>query len=184
MDSAQRVPSIKYGSPFLNTNTEHCGGEPLPVVLYGAPSSDDPRPEPAAPPCASPGRWAAARCRLGRVTFCIRGHRFKHEQDAGSAQAEPHAAWSATALRGYSIRAAQIVEHVDDHCLVVPLVLPCQSPAIRPSGRGGDAPRHLALWDDGGLESAEVRSLCSRFLARLYTAHARVRLPRVTACCV
>ena len=32
MDSAQRVPSIKYGSPFLNTNTEHCGGEPLPVV--------------------------------------------------------------------------------------------------------------------------------------------------------
>ena len=174
MQSAQRVQSIKYGSPFHRTHTEHGGGEPLPVVLYGAPSRDDRQPEPAAP-CATPGRWAAARCRLGRVTFCIRGHRLKHEQDAGSAAAEPHAPWSAPALRGYSVRAAQIVEHADDQCLVVPLAPPCHSPTVRAFRRDGDAGQHMASWAGFGLESAEVRSLCSRVLRARprITAHAR-----------
>jgi hypothetical protein len=179
-----RVLSIKYGSPFVGTNSENCSGQPLPVVLYGADgalddaSPDDASPQPSTCTSCSPGRCASAsgdairatgpvaRCRLGRVTFCIRGHRCNHEQDADSA-AEPQASWTE---RGYSIRAAQIVEHADDHCLVVPLVLPCQSPAVRPRC-SGDAPQHLALWE-GGLEGEEVHCSYSRSLACPCTTHA------------
>ncbi len=172
-----RVRSIKYGSPFVGTNSENCSGQPLPVVLYDADGAlDDPSPQPSTCNSCTPGRCATgspaaihapgpvARCRLGRVTFCIRGHQCKHEQDAASA-AEP-------GLRGYSIRAAQIVENADDHCLVVPLVLPCQSPAVRPRC-SGDAPQHLALWE-GGLEGEEVHGSYSysRSHACPCTAHA------------
>ena len=183
MQQSARVRSIKYGSPFIGTNSEDYSGHPLPVVLYDADGAlDDPSPQPSTCTSCSPGRCASAtgspaairepgsvaRCRLGRVTFCIRGHRCKHEQDADSA-AEPQASWPAPGLRGYSIRAAQIVEHADDLCLVVPLVLPCQSPAVRPRYSGVE-PQHMALWE-GGLDGQEVQGSYSRLLACPCTAH-------------
>lgn len=137
--SGLRVPHLRYGSPFNQADAEGEDAETLPVVLWtqciveetarhDKGSHDES--EMHHPSHARRTHVQRPYCNLGRVTFCIRGRNLvqavleKEEETTAALRGRSDSlANGERVLEGYSIRAAQIIDQVNDQLLVVPVTL-------------------------------------------------------------
>jgi hypothetical protein len=198
-----RMTCLKFGSPFgqaetacttststtSNDDGAHGLGEKQMVVVWDAGQEKSGGEKttaslsPARVCSSSTPRAPAKHCKLGTVTFCVRGrdlqqlagsdsedHEEASEESVGRRRRLSSCMRPGRVLTGYSIRAACIVDYADGHCLLVPLELP--DPTTPKRTRSGEASRHfLSPSEDSGCDNADIRSHHADVIASQQSRH-------------